>query len=46
MTTFFVSALAVIAMLGFKIYNNSNDIAQQIIKEHEEEIKRLKYRYE
>lgn len=45
--TFFVSVLAVVAVLALKSANDSNDIAQQIIREHEEEIKRLRQnRYE
>lgn len=46
-TTFFLLPLSVVAILYLKVRNNSKDIAQQIIREHEEEIKRLRQkRYE
>jgi len=45
--TFFVLVLAVVAVLALKLVNDNNDIAQQIIREHEEEIKRFRQnRYE
>jgi len=45
-TSFFMAVLTVISILCLKMHNNDNDIAKQIIREHEEEIKRLRQRYE
>lgn len=45
-TSFFVAVLSVIAILCLRMQNDGTDITRQIIREHEEEIKRLKNRYE